>query len=119
MDAFLLAWNAWLRLSVLGMFFCLVTWKRMPFFSVIYVVGGIILVLAKYSDPAIFGISESTWKNDPLYHDVRTWLIFGQLGLSAATIFIENNFLHTFGMSGQARTTTQKTPEADTSNKES
>lgn len=87
--AFTLAWETWLFYSLMGFVFSLISWKYNPVISLIYVIGGVILVFTKYSDPSFFGVSESIWKNDEYWKDVRQYLVYGQLVLSGLVMFIE------------------------------
>jgi hypothetical protein len=105
MSPFALAWDVWLRYSLLGFIFSLWTWRRKPFISLIYVVGGVIVVFTKFSDPSAFGVTAAEWQGSEYWREVRQYLIIGQLILSGAVIGIESM------MSAPAKPIVPKEPE--------
>lgn len=87
MSAFELAWDTWLFYSILGFVFCLITMKRIPLISGIYLVGGMIYVLTKLTRVK-FGIPELEWKSSEYWKEVRGYLIYGQLFLTVLLAII-------------------------------
>jgi len=94
MSAFETAWHAWLSYSLAGFFFSILTWRYMRFISLLYVVGGMIIVFTKYSDPATFGVTEEVWRNLEYWKEVRGYILFGQMILTVAVISIELGIDH-------------------------